>query len=431
MSGKERLRLDAMRRVKRGELSVVAATELLGLSLRQARRVWKRFKAVGDAGLVHKLRGRASNRRLSEEVRERIVKLHQEHYADFGPTLACEKLAGEHALTISPNTLSGLLKTRGLWERRRRRDKHRRRRERRSYFGSMVQKDASHHDWFEGRAGKCVLMVMIDDATSRVLARFYPAETTQAAFDLLGRWVKRHGIPRSIYADRHAIYRDQEHPLKPTQYGRAMKELSVELIAAYSPQAKGRVERMNQTLQDRLVKEMRLRGIGSMEAGNNFLETRFLDELNDRLAIKPQREQDLHRAVEAQIVLEEVLCVAEQRVVGNDWCVRWNNRWLQIDAAHASLKLPGRKVTVKQRGDGVLVMLHGPERLTFKELKVKPARAKAKKPVVNNRRYKPAASHPWNRPSPAATVAGVVPRVSRASAAPTLDLHAEKKRKAG
>jgi hypothetical protein len=249
--------------------------------------------------------------------------------------------------------------------------------------------------------------------------------------DLFGRWAGRYGIPRSVYADRHAIYRDEDHPENPTQYGRAMKELSVELIAAYSPQAKGRVERMNATLQDRLVKEMRLRGICSMEAGNDFLEARFLDELNDRLAIKPGREQDLHRAVEAQIVLQEVLCVAEQRVVSNDWCVRWNNRWLQIQAAHTPLKLPGRKVTVKQRGDGVLIMLRGPERLTFKELKVKPDRAKAKKPVVNNRRYKPAASHPWNRPSPAAAVAGDVPRVSRASAAPTLDLHAEKKRKAG
>jgi hypothetical protein len=214
---------------------------LIGVSLRQGRRVWKRFKKSGDAGLVHGLRGRASNRRLGEDARERIVKRHQERYADFGPTLACEKLA-EDGLLVSPDTLTALLKSRGLWERKRRRGRHRKRRERRACFGSMVQKDGSHHDWFEGRAAKCVLMVMIDDATSRTLARFYPAETTQAALDLFGRWVKRHGIPRSVYADRHSIYRDEDHPGKPTQYGRAMKELSVELIAAYSPQAKGRVE---------------------------------------------------------------------------------------------------------------------------------------------------------------------------------------------
>jgi hypothetical protein len=423
MSGKERDRLDALSRVKRGELTVVAAAELMGLSLRQGRRAWKRFKVSGAAGLVHQLRGRKSNHALAEDKRERIVKLHQERYADFGPTLACEKLSGEHELTISPNTLSGLLKARGLWERKRRRGKHRKRRERRRCFGSMVQKDGSHHDWFEGRAPRCVLMVMIDDATSRTLARFYPAETTEAALDLFGRWVKRHGIPRAIYADRHSIYRDEDHPEKPTQYGRAMKELSVELIAAYSPQAKGRVERMNGTLQDRLVKEMRLRGISSIAAGNDFLEARFLDELNDRYAVKAQREQDLHRPADARITLEEVLCVAEQRVVGNDWCVRWNNRWLQIDARHVALNLPGKKVTVKHRADGVrVVVARNGERLAFAESRAKPAQAKQKKPRVNNKRYKPAASHPWKRDSGPAT--GRVPRVSRASAAPTLNLRA-------
>ena len=435
MSGRERVRLDALSRVRRGELSVVSAAELMGVSLRQARRVWKRFAAAGAAGLVHKLRGRKSNHGLSEDRRERIVKLHQERYADFGQTLACEKLAAEHELFVCPDTLTALLKARGLWERKRRRGKHRRRRERRSCLGSMVQKDGSHHDWFEGRGPRCVLMVMIDDATSTVLARFYPAETTEAAFDLFGRWVKRYGIPRSVYADRHSIYRDEDHPDKPTQYGRAMKQLSVELIAAHSPQAKGRVERMNGTLQDRLVKEMRLRGINSIEAGNAFLESKFLDELNGRYAVKAKRSQDLHRAVEAGVVLEEVLCVADGRVVSNDWCVRWNNRWLQIDAKHAGLSLAGRKVTVKQRADGGLVMLRDGQRLAFEELSARPARAPVNKPVVNNRRWKPSSAHPWKRRdrSPAAAAAGTggAPRVRRAPAAPTLDVHAEKKRKAG
>jgi len=432
MSGKERIWLEALGRVKRKEMTLVEASEVMDLSVRQTRRVWKRFKAKGAAGLIHRLRGRASNRRLSEDVRERIVKRHLERYGDFGPTLACEKLV-EEDLHVSPNTLTSLLKERGLWERKRRRGKHRRRRERRACLGSMVQKDGSHHDWFEGRASKCVLMVMIDDATSRTLARFYPAETTAAAFDLFGRWVERYGIPRSVYADRHSIYRDEDHPEKPTQYGRAMKELSVELIAAHSPQAKGRVERMNGTLQDRLVKEMRLRGISSIESGNAFLDAKFLDELNNRYAIKGKRNQDLHRTVEAGIVLEEILCVADERVVGNDWCVRWNNRWLQIDAKHAGLNLPRRKVTVKQRADGARVLLRGGERLTFKELPARPMRAPAKKPVVNNRRWKPAAEHPWKRRNGATDGGGtgVVPRVSRPPAAPTLDLHAEKNRKAG
>ena len=425
MSGKERVRLEALSRVKRGELSVVAAAELMGLSVRQGRRVWKRFVASGDAGLVHALRGRPSNRRLSQATRDRVVKRHQERYADFGPTLACEKLAGE-GLVLCPNTLTALLKGRGLWERRRRRGRHRKRRERRACLGSMVQMDGSHHDWFEGRGPRCVLMVMVDDATSRTFARFYPAETTGAAFDVFGRWVKRQGIPRSVYVDRHSIYRDEDHPEKPTQFGRATKELSVELIGAHSPQAKGRVERMNGTLQDRLVKEMRLRNINSIGQANALLEAKFLGELNGRYAVKAARGQDLHRPVDAGVVMEEVLCVAEERVVGLDWCVRWRNRWLQIDARHAGLNLAGRKVAVKQRGDGVLLMLRGAERLAFSELKARPLKARQGKPIVNNRRYKPAATHPWNR----GVAERAAPRGTPAPATPTQGSHAGK-RKAG
>ena len=237
MSARERVRLDAMHRIERDEMTVVAAAGLMEVSVRQARRLWRRFEAQGAAGLVHRLRDRPGNRRVAEELRERIVKRHQERYMDFGPTLACEKLA-EDGLAVSPDTLVSFLKERHLWRRKRRRGKHRLRRERRSSFGSMVQMDGSHHDWFEGRASRCVLMVLIDDASSVTYAWFYPAETTVAAFDAFGRWVKRHGVPRSIYVDRHAIYRDEDHPEKPTQFGRAMKELQVELICANSPQAK-------------------------------------------------------------------------------------------------------------------------------------------------------------------------------------------------
>ncbi len=425
MSMSERVRLEAFGRVKRGELTVVAAAELTGLSLRQARRVWKRFKTAGDIGLVHGLRGRAGNRRLSAELRDRVVKRHQERYADFGPTLACEKLA-EEGLVLSPNTLSGLLKERGLWQRQRRRDKHRKRRERRACLGSMVQMDGSHHDWFEGRSGKCVLMVMIDDATNQTYARLYPAETTEGAFDVFGRWVRRQGVPRSLYVDRHSIYRDEGHPDRPTQFGRAMKELSVELIQAHSPQAKGRVERRNRVFQDRLVKELRLRRINSMDQANLFLEDVFLKELNNRYAVKASREQDLHRAVEAAVVLEEVLCVVERRVVGQDWCVRWRNRWLQIDPIHESLKLPRRSVTVKHLGDGRLIVEHKQARLNVVELTAPPKPAKPNKRIVNNRSWKPLASHPWNRESARRASSPV----SLAPAAPARDLQARNERQA-
>jgi len=425
MSLKERIRLEALGRVKRCELKVTAAAELIGLSERQTRRLWGRFKENGAVGLVHGLRGRGSNRRLPQELGDRIIKRHQERYADFGPTLACEKLA-EDGMTVSPNTLRGLLKQRHLWQRRRRRDKHRRRRERRASFGMMVQMDGSHHDWFEGRGGKCVLMVIIDDATNATYARLYPAETTEATFDVFGRWAKLYGLPRSVYVDRHGIYRDEEHPEKPTQFGRAMKELGVELIQAHSPQAKGRVERRNALFQDRLVKEMRLRGISDMRQANAYLEQQFLKEINGRYAVKARCEVDLHRPVEKGVVLEEVLCVQEHRVVGEDWCVRWRNRWLQIDARHVGLRLPRRRVLVKQRGDGVLVVAHGQEQLAHQEFSARPVPAKARKVVVNNRRWTPPESHPWK----VGLAIREASRESLAPAAPARDFHA-RSRKAG
>jgi hypothetical protein len=425
MSAKERIRLDALARVKRKELSVLAAAELMGLSLRQARRLWKRFKAAGDGGLVHQLRGRSSNRRLSADVRDRAIKLHQEKYADFGPTFACEKLAAE-GLVLSPDTLTALLKARGLWERRRRRGKHRKRRERRASFGSMLQMDGSHHDWFEGRGPKCVLMVIIDDASSITYARFYPAETTWAALDVFGRWVKLHGLPRSVYADRHSIYRDEDHPHKPTQFGRAMADLGIELIAAHSPQAKGRVERRNAVFQDRLVKEMRLRGISDMAQANAFLEQMFLADLNRRYSVKPGNAQDLHRALDPKLKLQEVLCVQEQRVVGLDWCVRWNNRWLQIGPEHEALRLGRRPVLVRELSDGTLLLDYKGQRLNVTELPARPTPPKPKKTIINNRRYKPAADHPWNREP----TVGPRPPLKSAAATPARTSAAEK-RKAG
>lgn len=425
MSAKERIRLDALGRVKRKEVTVLAAAELMGLSLRQAQRIWKRFKASGDGGLVHQLRGRPSNRRLSADLRERAIKLHQEKYADFGPTFACEKLA-EEGLELSPDTLVAILKERGLWRRQRRRGKHRKRRERRASFGSMLQMDGSHHDWFEGRGPLCVLMVIIDDASNITYARFYPAETTWAAFDIFGRWVKLYGLPRSVYADRHSIYRDEDHPEKPTQFGRAMADLGVELIAAHSPQAKGRVERRNAVFQDRLVKEMRLRGIRDMAQANALLEEMFLSDLNRRYSVKPTNGQDLHRSLESGLRLQEVLCFQEQRAVGQDWCVRWNNRWLQIGPEHESMQLPRRRVLVRELSDGHLLLDYQGQRLSVTELSARPTPPKTRKTIINNRRYKPAANHPWNR-EPAV---GPRPPVKSAPAAPARTSPAGK-RKAG
>jgi hypothetical protein len=419
MSAKERVRLDVMRRVERGELTVAASAELMGVKLRQARRIWKRYQAKQDAGLVHQLRGRPSNHRLPEELRQRIVKRQQERYSDFGPTLACEKLA-EEGLVISPDTLTNLLKERHLWEPRRRRKRHRLRRQRKSSLGMMVQIDGSHHDWFEGRGACCVLMVMIDDATNRTYAGFYPAETTAAAFDVFGRYARRYGVPRSVYVDKHGIYRDEEHPEKPTQFGRAMRELGVELILAHSPQAKGRVERRHGVFQDRLIKEMRLRNISDRDQGNAFLEKLFLPEINRRYSIEPRHSADLHRRIHPEMHLEEVLCVQEERVVGNDWCIRWNNQWLQIEAGKASDGLAGRRVLVKQLSSGKVLVTHGATRLSYRMLPGRPVAPRAKPLIIAKLPWKPGAKHPWNRDP----VGRAAARARHASAAPQRALHA-------
>jgi hypothetical protein len=403
MSSKERMRLDAMSRVKRRELSVVEAAELMSVSVRQARRLWKRFKACGDGGLLHRLRGRVSNHRFPEALRDRIVGRHQERYRDFGPTLACEKLA-EEGLVISPDTLVAMLKERHLWQRQRKAGRHRRRRERKGHFGRMVQMDGSHHDWFEGRGmakAWCVLMVMVDDATGRTYARFYPGETTEAAFDVLGRWVQAYGVPRSVYVDRHGIYRSEEAwdgSRPPTQFGRAMKALDVELILARSPQAKGRVERKHRVFQDRLVKELRLREISDLDQANELLERVVLPDLNRRYAVKAARAGDLHR--EAPAKMAEMLCVQEERVVGQDWCVRWKGRWLQVEACRAAMGLAGKKVMVKELGGGQLVVPRDGVSMAFTELLSRPQPERRKVgPVaqINNRRWKPGPDHPYNR----------------------------------
>ena len=291
MSQKERERIPVMKAIGKGELKLVKAAELLGVSYRQTRRIWRRYLADGDAGLVHRTRGKPGPRRKAKAFREEVLGFIRDRYPDFGPTLAAEYLADEHGLEVDHETLRRWLNAEGLRKPKHRRQTHRARRERRPCLGQMMQLDGSHHDWFEGRAEQCCLMVMVDDATNRTLARFSPKETTRACYDIFEQWAEQSGLPRSIYADRHSIYLTQREPTvaeqlagkePKTQFGRAMERLSVDLIAAQSPQAKGRVERMNGTLQDRLVKAMRLKGISDIEQANDYLAKTYLPDFNQR-----------------------------------------------------------------------------------------------------------------------------------------------------
>ena len=404
MSVNERRRLVVLHQVKAGKLKLAQAAALLGVSYRQAKRVWQRYRTEGDTGLVHRSRGRPSGRRTAPEVRRRALARYRERYPDFGPTLAAEKLRAE-GLPVAPETLRRWLLAAGVWRVRRRGAVHRQWRERKACFGEMVQLDGSDHDWFEGRRERCVLMVMVDDATNWTEARFFEGETTHASYDVFEVWGRNSGIMHSLYVDRDSIYRCEGVPTvaeqvagrePQTQFGRAMGQLGVELILAHSPQAKGRVERRHGLLQDRLVKELRLRGIIDLARANTFLKDDFLPQLNRRFVVEPASAADVHRAVPRD--LDAILSWEEPRVVQRDWTVAWQGRWYQIGRAERRRTLVGRPITVRRLRDGREFLVHEGQTLRCHLLPERPVRPKpAPGRVARSPQAPPAAEHPWRR----------------------------------
>jgi transposase len=416
MSRKERKRLEAFSRVRLGGVTLVEASELLGLSYRQTKRAWARYQSEGDAGLVHRLRGRAPNRHSPDATKQQSLALYRQQYADYGATLAAECLAKEDGLKVSVSTLRRWLLQAGLWERRRKRRPHRRRRTRREHRGELVQMDGSFHDWFEGRRGWAVLMVMIDDATGAVTARFYEKESWASSSDSFQRYARRHGLPRALYVDQHGIYRPDGEPTgadlldncpPETQFGRAMRELEVELILARSPQAKGRVERMNETLQDRLVKALRRAKISDLKSANRFLDDVFLVEFNARFAVAAAGAEDWHRPLLAATDLSRIVSIQESRVVAKDWTLRWRNRVLQLPRESAEFIRSGQRVTVCEPLDGELRVFAGERESRWSSVLNPPLPTPPKRsgPTGSNQGQKPAANHPWRRRHTAATPA--------------------------
>lgn len=417
MSTRERRRMTLMTRIEEGLLKLSLAAEMMHVTYRQAKRIWRRYREEGDAGLVRRGRGRSSNRKRPDSERKRAVALYDKQYSGFGPLLASEHLATDHGIVVDHETLRRWLLSAGLWESRRRRESHRSARERRPCRGDLVQIDGSEHDWFEGRGPRAVMMVMIDDATNRTLARFYTGEDTAAAYDIFERYVSQYGLPVALYPDRDSIYvctretcleEELANRGPETQFARAMRELGVELIPAYSPQAKGRVERRHGLFQDRLVKEMRLLGIRTIEAANAFLDGSFLALVNERYTVKPSDPANGHQSRPSEATLALVLSWQEPRSVAKDWTLRWRNRRLQIDARHAALSLPGRRVIVVERRDGTMVLLYNKRLLTFRNAPAPTTtlpRLLVSKTPRGPRRI-PAQDHPWrlkartNRPVP-------------------------------
>jgi len=375
MSRKELSRKSVVELVKSGKITLLEASERMGLCYRQTLRVYERFVAEGDVGLMHRSRGHPSNRGYSALFREEVLARYRARYQvhGFGPTLAAEKLC-EEGFEVDHETLRRWLLSSGDWSKRRRRKVHRSYRERRAHFGELVQMDGSHHAWFGPDHSKACLMNMVDDATGRTMGLMSAQETTEAAMLVLRYWIERYGVPLALYTDRKNVYiTDREPTLEEqlageeplTAFGKACQKLGIKIIPAHSPQAKGRVERSNGVYQDRLVKELALCGITTIAGANELFAAGFSDRLNDRFAIAPAHERDFHRPVHKALDLDNVFCHETQRTVQNDWTVSYEGCRYQILRANTPLPRPREHVLVRTHMDGRIQLIHRQRPLAF------------------------------------------------------------------
>jgi transposase len=367
MSARELRRVEVLGRVKAGSLALVDAATLLGVSYRQTKRLWRRYRTGGAKALRHRAAGRRSNRGTAAKVRHRVLALIKQKYSGdsatrFGPTLIAEHLASEDGLLLDHETIRRWMLAAGVWSRARRRTPFRQRRARKAHFGELVQLDGSFHAWYEDRGPRRCLLTMVDDATSQSLGRFSGEETIWAAAAVLRRWIEQHGVPHALYTDWKNVYvraateAERAAGLVPlTQFGRMCAALQIQIIPASSPQAKGRVERNHGTHQDRLVKKLRRLGIAADAAANAFLETDYWTAHNARFAQPPAAAEDFHRRCPSARTLDRVFRLEETRTVGHDWVVRYHNRALQL--VRQSRQTPARStVQVAEWPDGRLAI---------------------------------------------------------------------------
>ena len=404
-----------MGRVKAGSLRLKEAAELLELSYRQVKRVWARYRGGGAQAMQHRSCGRRSNRAYAEEFRQVVLDRVRERYGDFGPTLASEHLASDDGLKIPAESLRRWMGEAGLWQRRRRRKPYRQRRERKPHFGQLVQFDGSFHRWLEDRAGEACLMHMIDDATSTMQAQFSAEETIWAAVHVLRGWIDLYGVPRALYTDWKNVYvraaseREQREGVVPvTQFGRMCQRLGIRIIAAHSPQAKGRVERNHGTHQDRLIKKLRLRGISSYDEANRFLEADYIADHNRRFSQAAAEAADYHRRRPTARQLDEIFRLEQERVVSQDWVIRYQNRLLQLQRQSRYWAPAKSRVVVRENEAGEIAIHYRGQRLGFRELwpastamseerGAAPSSAPpSPRPRLSSPRP-PADAHPWRR----------------------------------
>jgi len=407
MSTKELTRLEVMQRLKEKRLSQKEAANLLGMSVRQIKRLWRKYQKDGVKGLVSKRRGQPSNHRLDEKTTRQVLGLLKERYSDFGPTLAHEKLSEVHEMRISRESVRKLMVEEGLWKPRRgKKPPVHQMRERRACLGELVQIDGSEHAWFEERGPKCTLLVFIDDATGKLLElRFVESESFFAYCEASRHYFERCGKPLAFYSDKHGVF----HVNTPqtigvgegmTQFGRAMKELDVQIICANSPQAKGRVERANQTLQDRLVRELRLRNISSIEAANAFAPE-FCEDFNRRFAVSPRSDHNAHRPLLDTENLDLIFSRQKTGILSKNLTVQFDKVIYQIQSDRPDYALRKAQVTICQDAKGVVTILYKNKPLAYTTFKKLPRQAE----VVDTKNVNcaiqlpksPAPNHPWRQ----------------------------------
>lgn len=398
MSKKELKRIPVVHSVINNHLTQKEAADILGLSTRQIRRIIKDLKEEGEAALVHRSRGRPSNRAKPPDLKNKVLTLCNTVYKGFNPTFTAEKLFERDKLKVHPETLRLWFIKAGIQYRSRKTKKHRAWRPRRDSFGHMVQLDGSHHDWFEGRGPKSVLMGYVDDATGRIFARFYSYEGTIPAMDSFRHYIKKYGIPQSIYLDKHSTYKstkkttieDELNNIKAlSQFERVLKEFGVDIIHADSPQAKGRVERSFNTHQDRLVKELRLAGISTVKGANRFLGAYYMQKHNSKFAVIAKDKANLHMAIPKHLDLDRIFSIKRKAALRNDFTIQHNYRFYQILESTRA-----KEVTLEERLNGRLYIYHKDRQLKYKLIDKKSQ--KTKQPYKPRKpRYVPPRDHPY------------------------------------
>ncbi|HVO74078.1 MAG TPA: ISNCY family transposase [Ignavibacteriaceae bacterium] len=385
LSKKEIDRIMIIKQIEENKITALEAAEELGISQRQIYRMIKRIRLEGIKGIIHKLRGKGSNRGYPKELKKKLIEIYRKQYWDYGPTLYSEMLLKYHNIQMNRETIRRWLRENSITTNLRKKRPHRRKRERRSCYGELLQLDGSYHDWFEGRGPECCLLNCIDDATGRVYLKFALSENTQDILKMMWEYVEKIGIPKSIYTDRASVYYAED---KLTDFGRAMKELGVEIIYAKSPQAKGRVERSNRTLQDRLIKGLRREGISNIAEANKYLQKKFIKEFNKRFAIE-EDVPNVHRSASGY-KLQEIFSYKTNRQVRNDYTINLSGGYIQLLKGSSPLPRPKQDVTVSKWLNGELHIYFNGQELNFTELNEKPGKKGYK--II-----KPPKDHPFRK----------------------------------